>query len=149
MKKLLLMITVFGICLTNAYAQDSDTADALIEVQAALSITQQQDLDFGTVVQGDASGTIAPADGTAAIFDVAGTPNTAYTITLPATAVNMTGPGTDIEVNTFVSTPAAGSNGMLDGSGAQELRVGATHAAIPVAQTAGSYSGAFTVEVAY
>lgn len=151
MKKVLLLTALFSmsITLSTAYAQVSDTADALIEVQAAISITQQQDLDFGTVVQGDATGTVAPGDGTAGIFDVTGSPNTAYTITLPAAAVNMTGPGADIEVNTFVSTPAAGANGMLDGTGAQELRVGATHAAIPVAQTAGSYSGTFTVEVAY
>lgn len=149
MKKVLLLSALFGMSLSTAYAQDSDTADALIEVQAAISITQQQDLDFGTVVQGDASGTVAPGDGTAGIFDVAGSPNTAYTITLPSSAVNMSGPGTDIEVNTFVSTPAAGANGMLDASGDQQLRVGATHAAIPGGQTAGSYSGTFTVEVAY
>lgn len=113
-----------------------------------------QNLDFDTVIQGDASATVAPGDGTAAVFDVTGSPNTAYTVNLPAAPINMVTAGggaaeREIEVNTFVSNPAAGANGMLDGAGEQELRVGATHAAILANQEPGSYSGTFTVEVVY
>jgi hypothetical protein len=149
MKKLLLPVLFFGLFSTNSFAQDSDTAQALIDVAAAITITQNQDLDFGTVAQGAAGATIAPADAEAAIFDVAGQANTAYTISFGAASIDMTGPGAAIEVNSFVSLPAAGANGMLDGTGSQELRVGASHGAIPGAQVAGSYAGTFTVEVAY
>lgn len=133
----------------------TDTADAIVTVEAAIAITQQADLDFGTVVQGDAAGTVAPGDATAAEFLVTGQPSTAYTITLPAnsTVVMTTGAGDtaqrQIAVDDFTSNPAAGANGALDGSGEQTLRVGATHAAIAADQETGSYSATFTVEVVY
>lgn len=156
MKKLIKLSLVGSAMMMMSQAHTaSDTAQALVEVEAAISITQVQDLDFGTVVQGDAAGTVAPGDATAAQFDVTGQPNASYSITLPADGtvqmVTDTGDTADkqIDVDTFVSDPAEGANGLLDGSGAQQLNVGATHAAISATQVAGSYSDTFTVDVVY
>ncbi len=136
----------------------SDTAQALQIVQAAIGITQVSDLDFGTAVQGDAAKTVAPgaADNAEnASFDVTGEPGLAYTITLPSngTIVMTTGTGASaneqIAVDSFVSSPAAGANGLLDGTGNQLLLVGATRAALLATQVPGSYSDTFTVDVVY
>jgi hypothetical protein len=149
MKKMLFVSAIFIALISGrAIAQDSATADATVVIQAAISITQVQDLDFGMVAPGDAAATVAPADATAAVFNVNGEANASYDIILPA-SVAMTGPGADIVVGSFTSNPAAGSNGLLDGTGTQELRVGAQRPTIPLAQVSGSYAGTFTVEVAY
>lgn len=151
MKKFLLPMAALSLMSFSAYASDTENADALIEIQTALSIDHVQDLDFGTVNPDSPAGTVAPGDGDAAVFEVSGEANTAYNITLP-TSINMVhggGTGDPIEVNSFISDPPVGTGGVLDGSGEQTLRVGATHAAIPVGQDSGSYSGTFTVEVAY
>lgn len=149
MKKMTLVASVLAtLFMGKAFAQESADADATINIQAAISITKVQDLDFGMVAPGDASGTVAPADAEAAVFDVTGEPNASYDVILPAT-VDMTGPGDPITVSSFASDPDAGTGGLLDGSGAQELRVGAQHPTIPLAQVSGTYTGTFTVEVAY
>jgi hypothetical protein len=136
----------------------SDTAQALQVVQAAIGITQVSDLDFGTGVQGDPSKTVAPGaaeNAENASFDVVGEPGLAYTITLPGNGVVVMTTGTgataneQIQVGSFVSNPAEGANGLLDGTGAQTLFVGATRAAILATQVTGTYSDTFTVDVVY
>jgi len=153
---------VLALALSTSYFQKeiaqaaSDTAQALQQVQAAIAIAQVSDLDFGTGIQGDAAVTVAP--GTAenasnASFNVTGEAGLAYTITLPIDgAVVMTtgggGANETIAVNSFVSFPAAGANGLLTG-GSQSLYVGATRAALGAAQVAGGYATTFTVDVVY
>lgn len=140
----------------NSFAA-STTAQALQQVLAALTITQVSDLDFGTAAAGDVAKTVAPGaaeDAENASFSVTGEANTAYTITLPAdsTVVMTTGGGganETIAVDTFTSNPAAGANGLLDGSGQQDLFVGATRAALGASQVAGAYTATFTVDVVY
>ncbi len=152
MKKLLLALLI---AVPMGAQAASTTAQALIDVLAAISIAQVQDLDFGNVYQGDASGTVAPAAGSAAVFTVSGAPSTAYSITLPAdgTVTMITGGGganETIAVSGFTSTPAAGAGtGLLGAGGTQTLRVGATHAAIGAAQVVGAYATNFTVTVVY
>lgn len=126
-------------------------------VIAALAIANVSDLDFGTAAAGDAAKTVAPGSSENAengSFNVTGQANTAYTITLPADGVVIMqtaggGVNKDIAVNTFVSNPAAGANGLLNGSGAQTLFVGATRAALGAAQVAGSYTATYSVDVVY
>ncbi|CBW27160.1 hypothetical protein BMS_2363 [Halobacteriovorax marinus SJ] len=148
-------LSTIGLMSVDVTKAASDTAQALAVVTAAINIAQVSDLDFGSSVQGDAASTVAPGDGTAAEFAVTGQANTAYTITLPAdaTVTMITGAGAtadeQIGVNSFVSTPAAGANGLLDGSGAQTLNVGATRDALSATQVAGNYSANFTVDVVY
>lgn len=132
----------------------STTAQALLDVRAAISIAQVNDLDFGFVYQGASAGTVATGDAGAAEFTVTGAPSTAYTITLPADGVvtMITGGGganETVAVSSFTSNPAVGANGMLGVGGTQTLLVGATHAAIPAAQVVGLYAATFTVDVVY
>ncbi|WP_290732392.1 DUF4402 domain-containing protein [Halobacteriovorax sp. JY17] len=151
----LLGLSTAGLMSVDLAKAASDTAQALAVVTAAINISQVADLDFGSSVQGDAASTVAPGDATAAEFAVTGQASTAYTITLPAdaTVTMITGGGAtadeQIAVNSFASTPAAGANGLLDGTGAQTLKVGATRAALSGTQTAGSYAANFTVDVVY
>lgn len=153
MKKLLLTFTSFGLLISNAYSFDQaqDDAQALITIEQALSIDQVQDLDFGLAYSGASANSVEPGDDNAAVFEVSGEQDTAYSITLP-TSIEMThigGSGATIEVNNFTSLPAVGDGGLINSSGTQELRVGATHEAISSNQDSGDYAGVFTVEVAY
>jgi hypothetical protein len=151
---LICVLMVGAVSISNKAKAASDTGTATATVIAGIDIVNQSDLEFGIVAQGDAAGTVAPGDGGAAEFLVTGQANTAYTITLPAAAINMTTGAGDtaqrqISVSNWVSNPAAGANGMLDGSGEESLFVGADHAAILNDQEPGAYSGVFTVDVVY
>lgn len=150
--KMFFLMLVFAVPFSAQAA--STTAQALLDVRAAIAIAQVEDLDFGFVYQGAGAGTVLPAGSGAAEFAVTGAPNTAYTITLPADGVVTMvtaggGLNKEVAVTAFASTPAAGANGMLSAGGAQTLLVGATHAAIPAAQVVGAYAGTFTVDVVY
>ena len=135
----------------------STTANAVQQVIAAISIAQVSDMDFGSDVPGAAAKTVAPGtaeDAENASFTVSGQASTAYTITLPSdgTVTMITGGGganETIAVNSFASFPAAGANGLLDGTGSQSLYVGATRAALGASQVVGAYTGSFTVDVVY
>ncbi|EQC47338.1 DUF4402 domain-containing protein [Bacteriovorax sp. Seq25_V] len=150
-----LTMTTFSFVTIDKAQAASDTAQALAVVTAAINIAQVADLDFGSAVQGDAQSTVAPADASAAEFTVTGQPSTAYTITLPSdgTIEMITGAGGSaderIAVDSFTSTPAAGANGSLDGTGSETLKVGATRAALSATQVAGNYAATFTVDVVY
>lgn len=141
----------------NSSFAASTTGTAKQVVIAAISIANVSDLDFGTAPAGDAAKTVAPGtseDAENGSFTVSGAANTAYTITLPADGtVTMTtgggGANETIAVSTFTSSPAAGSNGLLSGTGTQNLYVGATRAALGAAQVAGNYTATYTVTVVY
>lgn len=163
-KTIVKTFAVLGLALSTSYFKQeiaqaaSDTAQALQVVQAAIGIAQVSDLDFGSAVQGDAASTVAPGaaeNASNASFNVTGEPGFAYTITLPADGVVVmtTGAGVaaneQIAVNSFLSNPAAGANGLLSAGGAQTLFVGATRAALLATQVTGSYSDTFTVDVVY
>ena len=132
------------------------SASANLTIQAIIpqeiTITKVADLAFGQGVQGDPAVTITAGNAGSASFTVGGNASASYTITLPATTVNMTtGSGTPpnqvIAVTSFTSSPA--NTGVLTAGGTQTLYVGATRAALLAAQTAGSYTGTFTVTVNY
>lgn len=132
------------------------TANATATVIASISIVKVSDLAFGIASPGDAAKTVAPGtveDAQNASFTVSGQASTTYSIILPASATMTTGAGgtnQTILVNTFTSTPAAGSNtGLIGAGGTQTLFVGATRAATGAAQVAGAYTGSFTVTVNY
>jgi hypothetical protein len=105
----------------------------------------------GTVVLG-ATGTrtstggvtlLSSNSGTAAQFLVTGAPIAfSYGVTLP-TSTNLTGPGTAMVLNQFTVNPTSGYN---TGLGGQTIAVGGT-LSVANNQTAGSYSGSFTVTV--
>jgi hypothetical protein len=153
MKKVGFLILATGLILlsTKTYAALSANADALITIIKQLSITFVDDLRFDQKIQGEGSDTVLPGDAGAASFTVNGQANTAYSITLPASVTMTTGDGIgatkQIVVNSFAHDQ--GGTPTLDGDGIITLKVGATHAAIANDQEPGSYSGTFTVDVAY
>lgn len=116
----------------------------------SIKITRLSDLDFGSGGAGDPakivpSGTTENA--TNASFEVQGDDNRAYSISLPATATIRRGTVDSITLYSFTSYPSG--NGLLDNNGQQLLYVGATRDALRVNQTAGAYSGTFTITVVY
>jgi hypothetical protein len=145
-------ITVAGLALSpvGSWAA-SATSNAVQVVFEAISITTNSNLDFGSAPQGDAAKAVAASDASAASFTVSGDPNRAYTITIPRSVTMATDGGgaanKEIAVSDFVSSPSG--TGTIGAGGTQSLKVGATRAALASDQTAGSYTGAFTVSVVY
>ncbi|GEM_PF-4070963 len=118
-----------------------------------ISITQKQDLNFGTLVQGDSKKVISPkgSEPNNARFIIKGDANTVYTIILPLEIyISLNGAGLKkIKVHKFKSKPLVGANGLLNSKGKQALKVGATLAKIGVNKPPGNYFGSFTIDVIY
>ncbi len=149
---------------TGAALAASANADATATIVTPIAISKTSDLLFGNIAAGTSTGTMTvstadvatPAGGitvptgnagtrAAAVFAVTGEGAYTYAITLPTTDQTITSGANTMVVNTFVSNPSG--TGALT-AGAQTLKVGAT-LNVGVSQAAGSYSGAFTVTVAY
>jgi len=155
----------------GAFSQATSPATATIIAPIAIANTVV--LDFGAAVASAAIGTVTmapdntrtagggvtlhPSDvGSAAVFTVTGQPNFNYSITLPAGATTITDGGVNsMTVTNWTSNPAAGNNGVLDGTGNQVLAVGA-RLNVSANQVPGAYSsqsaggsGPFTVTVNY
>lgn len=156
-----LLITVF---VTNANAQATATATATATVVTPISITKDEDLDFGNLsVQASTGGTVVltpagartrtggvtlPATAgnvTQAVFVVSGSGAYTYAITLPTTVTLTRASGTEtMSAGSFTSTPSG--TGTLT-AGRQEVTVGAT-LTVAAGQAAGVYtSGNFDVTV--
>jgi hypothetical protein len=163
---------------TGAFAQSSATATgtATANVIHPITLTASRPLAFGNVVPGAALGTlvIAGTSGGAqsftggvtqpggqkgtvssAQFDVSGEGTYTYTITIPTAAVTISDGNApdDMTVDTWTSSIAttAGAgvlNGALGAVGTQSFFVGGT-LNVGAAQAAGSYTGSFSVTVAY
>lgn len=152
--KLFMLSLIFSqLPLNNSFAATSASATTTVTIIVAITITKISDLNFGNGIQGDSAKTILASNASAANFQVTGNANAAYTITLPSSATMTTGTGTNpnqqIVVNNFISTPSAGANGLLNNSGTQTLRVGATRSGLLASQVPGAYSTAFTINVIY
>lgn len=148
----------------------SGTATATVPISVVfwqtLVVTQQTRLNFGTieVVSGASTVRIVPqADvrvvvsgagninlvssptPTAGSFLVKGQPNAAVTVTLPTTATITGSNGGTMTVNNFTKFPTTTT---LDSTGNLTLKVGAD-LSIVANQTAGTYTGTYTVTVNY
>lgn len=149
----LALMTLFSSVIGRAGSSASTTAQALATVIASINISRTQDLNFGQAAPGDGAKTVGSADTiNSAAFSVTGEASKVYTITLPSSTVTMTTSGgstadRQIDITTFTSNPS--STGTLASNGTQTLYVGATRAAVRNTQETGSYSGTFTVTVAY
>jgi Mat/Ecp fimbriae major subunit len=138
------------------------TATASATIVQAITLTNTAPLNFGSIAPSAAGGNVVvdtadtrtTCDGgnfcsgtvTSANFNVAGAANYNYTITLPATAASLTGPGTAMSVASFAHS--AGATPALSATGTGSFKVGGT-LAVGAGQTAGGYSGSFTVNVDY
>lgn len=150
-----------GFASTGANAATSGAVSADAEIVAPIAVTAgTNSLQFGlvgntaahvvTVSTADARSSTVPAQlvagttPTAADFNVTGSGAATYTITLPA-SVSLTGTGPAMTVNNFVHD--AGATPTLT-AGADAFNVGAD-LTVPSGQTAGAYTGSFTVTVNY
>ncbi|MCG2586471.1 DUF4402 domain-containing protein [Massilia sp. TS11] len=138
----------------------SATASGTATVIAPMTITKTNDLRFGAFAPTTSAGTVTIATGGArtgsnvslsslnaggaASFNVTGDTTATYAITLPTTAT-LSGPGTAMTISSFTSNPSG--TGTLS-AGAGTISVGGT-LAVGASQTAGSYSGSFSVTVDY
>ncbi|MDD0852053.1 DUF4402 domain-containing protein [Halobacteriovorax sp. GB3] len=116
-----------------------------------LTVTTTQNLNFGTLVQGDSAKTIRPskADTNNARFDIVGEPNRSFMVILPSEVelFSASTPSQTLKVGSFKSRPNI--SGSLNRKGKKELRVGAKLQKIPNGQASGSYFGYFIVDVIY
>ena len=147
-----------------AFGQSSATAsaNATATVYTAIALAKTHDLAFGNVFSTTAGGTVTVSSAgvesssptglfaaantpTAASFTVGGANNAVFAITLPSSASLTSGSNT-MTVNTFTSSLGASST--LSAGGTATLDVGA-NLVLGASQAAGSYTGSFSVTVAY
>lgn len=164
MKKVIIITTAlillgFG----NALAQ-STSADVAVTatIEGSLTITNLNDLAFGTV----SAGTAATVDQTASVdagkLSITGTAGQTVVVNAP-TSLTLTGPGTDINaslayVGNTADDQAAAAEGNLGGGGGNVILDGTTgefyiwvggNFTTPVTQANGAYSGTLTVAIQY
>lgn len=141
---------------------DAISANATATVIVPITITESQALDFGSMAAGTGGTVVIATDGSRTgtgavvlssmavgqqgIFAVAGQLNYTYAITLPTTDQTLIKGADSMVVNTFVSNPSG--TGTLDGTGAQNISVGAT-LTVGSAQVPGVYSGTYPISVEY
>ena len=168
MKKLgILLASLFVMTLATqqvkAQNEASVTANAKATILNGLKIVKNADLQFGKIVAGStvskvqiqtdgsrkiASGDVVlfntESDHQAASFTLTGTAGRTYSLDLP-TNITLTGPSgsSPMTVEEFVH-----NTGILDDSGEDTFAVGAT-LNVGANQTAGEYTGTFTVTAAY
>ena len=148
----------FAVASSTAFATDQ-TGNASAQIQQAISITEDTQMDFGTVAVDGTGGTVtisaagavsgpggytfsgSPAAGT---FTASGDASTAVTIGF--TAGSLTGPGTAMTLNNL--SHDAGGTPTTDGSGDLTFNVGGD-LVVNAAQASGAYSGTYTVTVNY
>jgi len=162
---LLASLMAAGFMLSGQAMAADATASASATIVTPIAISKTTDMSFGGVLATAGAGTVVlatnndrtavgvtlvdAATGTAAEFLVQGQPGYTYAITLPA-STSLTGTGAAMTVDEFTSNP--GTTGTLaasgDNAGKQDLLVGAT-LNVGETQAAGTYTGTFSVTVAY
>lgn len=169
MKIFSIFVALFTLLSISVNAQSASAlAQASISacIITPLTITKKVDMSFGNVVAGSGIGTVIltttgtrtstggvilpsaiPGTITEAKFETTGAANQTYSITLP-TSATLTSSSNTMTVNNFISNPTVASGGILNSDGKQDIYVGAT-LNVGAAQAAGSYSGNFSVTVAY
>jgi hypothetical protein len=164
---LLLFIAMIGFALAstgNVFAQNSasDNASVSAYIVTPISITNAAALQFGQVAAGVTTGTVSVStggvrtagggtklgtgSGQAASFTVNGEPNYQYNIQLPSSITLDDTHSHTMTVDNFVSSPSG--TGTLSSGGSSTLSVGA-RLNVGASQTSGTYSGTFSVTVAY
>lgn len=169
MKKSILALT----CMAALFAPASDifaesgTASARIGTAISISVDRinpvtstNGDLGFGYIIPGTggtvtvtSAGVITPSTGLTltnqlptgpAQFKVTGDANLDYSITMDSTTTISNGSGGSMNVNGLEHN----ATGTLDGIGEEIFKVGGV-LTVSSSQATGSYTGTFTVEVAY
>ncbi|MDO4183954.1 MAG: DUF4402 domain-containing protein [Rhodospirillales bacterium] len=168
MNKYLLPLTAIALCFcaTQAMAANSPaTGDAKAKIIAPLTITQSENMNFGTMLSSSAHNvTLDHADGRTSTVNAmlvddkanapksgkfviknGGTSAVTATISLPA-STTVSANETSLTVDTFTSDFPTGSNNIPAGD--TNLKVGATlH--VTANAPAGDYTGQYTVTINY
>ena len=161
LNKLLLTTTLIATALIGGHANAVDqTGNASATIVQGLAVNETTAMDFSSIVPDAAGDTITmdtagarsatgsstfQGTGQAGVFGITGNPSSAITISF-STGDVLSGPGADMSLSNFAHD--AGGSPALDGSGALTLNVGAD-LGINAAQTAGAYSGTYTISVDY
>ncbi len=163
MKKLViaLSIFVFSSLVTTSYAQSSasDNVQVTANILAGLSIQHiSGNLDFGNIVVTGSPQNPSKTPDNGAVFEVTGNNNTAVTVTFNNVTLTNGATGSmtftpSVEhttVNTYTSPTSvtSGNQITLTATGKGWLWVGGS-LAVAANQETGSYSGTFTISVAY
>lgn len=170
MKKIILILFVFGAFAVNSFGQASVTANAptTATIVTPLAISKTVDMSFGNIAVNATAGTVVLSTANArtvtggitlpgttgtvaaAQFSVTGQNGYTYSITLPSSALTLTRTsGTEtMSVDNFTNN--IGATGTLSASGAQTIIVGAT-LNVGSSQAAGEYKNTtgFPVTVNY
>ncbi len=136
----------------------SQTGTAKAAIVAAIVVTENTQMNFGFVIPGASAGTLVlPPTGAptatnvtylngsvAGAWNATGTSGQPLVVTLDASDT-ITGPGPAMTIDTFsTDAPATFTSGSVN------FHVGATlHVGTAATQTAGNYSGTYTVTVNY
>jgi spore coat protein U-like protein len=148
----------------RAEAADA-SATAAATIEAPIGISKTSDLEFGAIAPTSSAGTVTVTTAgarsgdanvsllsgdtpSAATFSVSGAANAAYSVTVPGSAtLSAQGSSGGADMTATLSDDAPVSPA-LDGSGAATINVGGA-LAVGADQAADTYSGTFTVTVAY
>jgi len=136
----------------------SQTGTANASIVQAIVVTQTTPMNFGYIIPGASAGTLvlSPAGGTtptnvtylngavAGLWNVTGTSGQPMVVTFDVSD-SLTGPGPAMTINAFTTdAPATFTSGSVN------FHVGATlNVGTAATQTAGNYSGTYTVTVNY
>ncbi|HZU52275.1 MAG TPA: DUF4402 domain-containing protein [Holophagaceae bacterium] len=143
---------------------NSGTANIPIHIRiiAPIALSNNQDLDMGTVIPGPTVGSVTLNPGTGAQglaggvvyasptgqpaqFAVTGAPSHNFNISFGGTPITLTGPGGTMSL-ALLASPSGTST--FSAGGAATLNVGGT-LSVGANQAEGDYTGTFTVTVAY
>lgn len=167
MKKIYLLAAVSVLTLGYAEvwaAQATGTGNISAKIVAPVTVTENQRLDFGTILaptdsaktvkistdgsrsDGDSGILVNTNPGHAGLFDVKGADSQTMTITVPDTVTLTSTGGSSMTVNNFATEPA---NKKLTLSGTSgQIKVGAD-LTVSQGQAEGDYTGTYTVTVSY
>jgi hypothetical protein len=144
---------------TPAFAANTASANATVNIVSPLSLTKNADLNFGTIV-GPFAGQVVHVDGTnardcagltcsgtygAAAFTVTGTPDQGVVLTIPDSVVLNGSVSGSLNVDLTGDKP---SDPTLDSSGSASFTVGGK-LTIPALTVDGVYSNTFDVTANY
>lgn len=167
----LLIVAAFVAIPVSVFAQTdfsaNDNGTARARIVTPISLTNVDDLDFGSIlttvagtviVDPDAAGslnalsTLTPGTSTAsAEFTVEGSANATYTITLPGALTLTPELGTGVNTTVITVDPFSSnvtSGGKLSDAGTETIYIGGT-LNVPATPMADNYTGTFNVTVAY
>ena len=158
-RKLIVAASIFAVTafLVSGERAEAISAGASATIAIPVTVSETTALSHGTVTASGSLGTVvissagsrsvtggvAELGGTVSqgIFAVTGEANSAFTTTVSSTS-SLTGPGTAMTATLTKSAPSNLSSGSATVNVASSLAVAAS-------QTAGSYSGSYTVTVNY